>query len=255
MRRTFNSTGRKRFPQTLVNLRLVEHGGSEPRSFTAHFSDLSKLELPGDAKVYVEPYAGSSSARFDFGTVSRIRTPDDTRLTEIDEGAGVLFRVKIVDESGDIGKILSAANGIAARDQNNDGGRKPLLPIRHTDLGEELWQLEIGRDSGPHLLVNNRVPGLADLIVSNNINQGLVLPAAIRQVIRELLQSDEELEWIGDWKQYCETLVGESIDWDIDPELQDEEVDELVKRVTRKFVDSKRYGSNARQLMGEFSDG
>lgn len=255
MRRTFNSTGRKRIPQSMVAIRLVEHGGAQPRSFVAHFSDLSSLGLPSDAKLYIEPRAGTSSARFAFGTISNVTNPQDTRLTEIDEGAPILFRIKVVDESGDVGKILASLDGIAPRDSDDGDGRKPLLPVRHTDLGEELWQLEIGRDSGPHLLVNNRVPGLGDRIVSDVVLQGLVLPMVLRQVVRELLLTDEELEWSRDWKQYCDNLLGEEIDWELDVDERSDEFDELIRRVVRRFVDAKRYGSTARMLAGEFSDG
>jgi hypothetical protein len=239
----------------MVTVRLVEHGGAQPRSFVAHFSDLSPLELSGDAKLYIESRAGSSSARFDFGTVSNVVNPQDTKLTEIDEGAPVLFRVKVVDESGDIGKILASVDGIAPRDKDDGDGRKPLLPVRHTDLGEELWQLEIGRDSGPHLVVNNRVPGLGDRIVSDVVLQGLVLPIVLRLVVQKLLSADEDLEWCRDWKQYCVSLLGEEVDWELDADERSDEIEELTSRIARKFVDAKRYGSTARMLAGEYTDG
>lgn len=255
MRRTFNSTGRKRIPQSLVTIRLIDHGAQQPRSFVARFSDLGQLALPPDAKIYVEPRAGSSSERFAFGTIAQTITPLDTRLAELDEGAPVLFRIKVVDESSDIGKILASTDGIAPRDRDDADGRKSLLPIRHTDLGEELWRLDVNRDSGPQLLVNNRVPGLGDRVVSDVSIQGMVLPAVIQSVFREIFEVDDELDWVKDWKRYACDLLGEEIDWEIDPEEQEDDAEALVGRIGKRFVEAKRYASLLRAMQGEYADG
>lgn len=255
MKRTINSTGRKRLPQSAMTVKLVERAGNLPRSFVAHFGDLASHGIPPNARIFVEPYVASSSARFDFGTVSAPMSPSDTQLAELDEGAPVLFRVKIIDESNDIGKILASADGIVPRGPEDTEGRKSLLPIRHTNLGEELWQLVVTRDNGPQLWVNNRVPGLVDRIVSDPLAQGLVLPAAIREVIRAVLDADDDQDWVSDWKEYCDEVAGEEIDWDLDEEEHADEIENLVTRILRRFVDARRYASKIRAAMGEYSDG
>src|SRR5580658_6391981 len=175
MKRTINSTGRKKLPQDAVAIRMREPAEGGARSFTAHFPGLESLNLPGDARIYVEPYVAQSSMRFAFGTVGLPESPTDTLIREVDEGR-VLFRVKIVDEAGGTGKILASVNELSPRGQEDDNSRKSLLPIRQTDLGEELWQLDIRRDKGPELCVTNRVPGLADRVPTDPLVQGMILP-------------------------------------------------------------------------------
>jgi hypothetical protein len=254
MKRTINSTGRRRLPQNLVTVRLNEPAGGLPRSFTAQFSGLAEAGLPADARIYGEPYVASSSARFTFGTVAAVTTPADTQLTELDEGAAVLFRVKVVDETGDVGKILASAEGIAPRGREDSDGRKPLLPIRHTDLGEELWQLQIDRDRGPELCVSNRVPGLADRVRSEPLVQGLVLPVVLRQIVSAIQDADDDAEWALDWKAFCGRLAGEEIDWEMDSEEDDQAIQDLIRRIARRFVEGQRYTSRARASLGVQAD-
>ena len=73
MKRTINSTGRRRFAHPLVTVRLTEPAGGLPRSFTAHFGDLADAGFPPEARIYVEPYVASSSVTFAFGTVAPLR--------------------------------------------------------------------------------------------------------------------------------------------------------------------------------------
>ncbi len=254
MKRTINSTGRRRFAHHLVSVRLNEPAGGLPRSFTVHFGDLAAAGFPPDARIYVEPYVASSSERFSFGTVATVTTPADTELSELDEGGAVLFRVKLVDETADVGKILAPVDGVAPRGQENPDGRRSLLPIRHTNLGEELWRLQIDRDRGPELCVNNRVPGLADQVTSDPLVQGLVLPSVLGHVVQAVLDSDDEAEWVEDWKIFCARLIGEDIDWDINTEEDEQQIDELVKRIVQRFVESQRYTTRVRSARGARPD-
>lgn len=254
MKRTINSTGRRRFAQYLVSVRLNEPAGGLPRSFTVHFGDLTAAGFPPDARIYVEPYVASSSERFSFGTVAGVTAPADTELSELDEGGAVLFRVKLVDETADVGKILASADGVAPRGKDSPDGRKSLLPIRHTNLGEELWQLQVDRDRGPELCVNNRVPGLADQVTADPLIQGLVLPGVLRRIVQAVLDSDDEAEWVEDWKVFCTRLIGEDIDWDMDSEENEQEIDELVRRVGQRFVEAQRYTTRVRTARGAHSD-
>ena len=243
MKRTINSTGRKRIPQDRISIRLVDAGSGGWPSFTLQLADISDLKLSQDASVFVEAHVASSLMRFPFGTVALVEPPSDTSLTEIDAGGRPLFSVKIVDGSGEVGKILAAAHDISPADPGDDKGRKPLLPLRQTDLGEELWNLRISRDNGPELLVNFRVPGLADRIVSDPLLQGLVLPIAIARVLEQLFDPDEDAAWQTDWRTFASTLADEEIDWETDPQENGELIEDLSQRLVRAFCERNRYAS------------
>lgn len=247
MKRTFNYTGRRSIPKRCVSIRLrPPSDGRRDPSFSASFEDLTALGLPPEATIYVEPYvSGGAAMRFAFGTVGAPVAPANTVLDELDAGGRILFRVKVVDERTAVGRILASVSEVTARDETEDDGRKPILPLRHTDLGENLWDLNIVESSGPELLVSNRVPELADRIKSDPLMQGMVLPHALRTIVRHLLSDDDESEWRVDWRILAERVNGEPIDWELDPEDEGDEVDRLIERIVRKFVEWQRYASRA----------
>src|SRR6185312_4175179 len=113
MNKRINYTGRKSLSQQNLSVRL-----EPPKYPAASLSFASQVSIPPEwkldpsARVYVEPYVKTSSMRFSFGTVGEIKPPDDTALVEVDHSGGVLFRVKVVDESSEVGKILASANRI-----------------------------------------------------------------------------------------------------------------------------------------------
>jgi hypothetical protein len=250
MKRTINSTGRKRISHERINIRLTDAKPGTAPSFSMTLIDLSDLKLNPDARIFVEAYVASSMMRFSFGSVSLFEPPTDTTLTEIDAGSRPLFRIKIVEASAEGGRILAAANEISPRGPGDEDGRKPLLPLRQTDLGQALWTLQVSRDSGPEILVNNRVPGLSDKIVSDPLMQGLVLPAAIAQVFEHLFDPDEDAEWQEDWRTFASGLEGEPIDWEKDRQESDEEIEVLAQRLARAFCERNLYVTRTIELAG-----
>ncbi len=78
MIRRFNYTHRQRIPKSHVVVRLVR--AAEATEFEAQLQ-LATLNLPDDARVYVEAYFHGTVMRFDFGTVSAVRAPSNRQLT------------------------------------------------------------------------------------------------------------------------------------------------------------------------------
>jgi hypothetical protein len=236
----FNFTGRKRIPQECITITLAEGRGGPP-SFDAQINLPAELQLPDHARVYVEPYVKTSAMRFAFGTVGNPEMPTSRVLTEIDVGASVLFRVKVVDETNEIGKILASANGIRPRSLEDGDDRKPLLPLRIRDLGEELWKLEFSKEAGPEIVVSNRVPGLGDMVRTSALLQGTIFPEVVRQMVGNIFGGDveDDLEWVVDWKRFLAAQLGEEIDEDDLPESGEERTDalkELADRAAEGFA-------------------
>src|SRR5262245_27829089 len=194
MRRRINSTGRKGISRGLVAIRLIEPPAPTLlRSFAADLSGLETLDLPLDARVYLEAYVTGSSSlmRFDFGSLGAITAPGDTTLSDLDAGGRILFRIKVVDESGDVGKILASANALRPLDEKiSDDERKAILPVASDDLGEGVWRLEFQTPERPVLVVNNRVPGLMYRIKTEPLLQGAIVPAAIGLILRYVLDPE-----------------------------------------------------------------
>jgi hypothetical protein len=241
-----NSTGRKRIPREHIRMRLVSQGEAQPPSFTADIQLPAELKLDPAAKVYVEPYVKSSSMRFDFGTVAAMKHPEACILTDIDAGATILFRIKVVDEAAEVGRILASANGIRPEDDADGDDRRPLLPVRSANLGEEVWQLQTDKEAGPSLIVNSRVPDLIETLKRDVVLQGVIYPEVVRQLAREVFRPDNDLgdetDWVMDWKDWFADQLGRDID---DGEAEDiDAVASLADEIAAAFANKSRFASN-----------
>lgn len=240
-----NSTGRKRIHHEHVRIRLNEAGHGQPPSFSADIQLPADLKLDPSAKIYVEPYVKSSSMRFDFGTVGHMTPPLNCVLSDIDAGATVLFRVKVVDETDEVGRILASANGIRPENDADGDERRPLLPLRSVNLGEEIWRLEIDRDAGPTLIVNSRVPDLMETLKRDVYLQGVIYPEIVRRLVCEVFRTDkgyeEDEEWVVDWKVWFAAQLGREVaEGEVD---DDEAVEQLAEDVAALFAKKNRFAS------------
>jgi hypothetical protein len=245
MQRRFNSTGRVRIPRSRVEIRLQEpldHGGF-PVAFAS--LDLVGLDLPHSATVAIEAYFRSSSVRFPCGSVGSLVVPSSMELSEIDRGGAVRFRLLVIDSS-QTGRIIAAADGVRPVRDRDSPDRQALLPLRETDLGDELWRVEVEYHTGPTLLINSTIPGLASKLREHALLQGLVFPHALRMILRELgsghADEDEDI-WRKDWLAFLDGMdIPNEPDDPDDPEL----VDEWIEHAVEAFCAQKSFAGRAR---------
>jgi hypothetical protein len=248
--RTLKSTQRKRITRDRVSIELLTP--EPPRRFTCATVgiDLSELALDADAQVVLEGYYRSSSMRFSLGTVGQLRIPESLILSDIDKGGAIQFRLFVVATDGS-GRIIAAAHGVRPRQQNEDPESKPLLPLQISDTGEQLWKVEVNRLSGATLIVNSRVPDIQMQLRSSPFVQGLILPHALRAVLRELTSENAEGEdWVRDWRAFLESIGVASEPEDDDPDSQDLWIEEAVER----FCEAKRFVELVRESPVRNSD-
>ena len=232
IQRRFNYTERKRIQRSDVRIRLIEESDQPPR-LTVEL-DLSRLQLPDDAAVFIEAYYKSSSQRFNCGTVGAFQLPEDTTLRDVDLGGQTLFRVKVVDRSVDGGRLLASAERIPPKDESEED-RDSLINVRTRDIGDQTWRVDPVSDSKPELTLNNRIPNAIGKIKHNPLFQGLVLPGVIREVLTWILwNNDEGVEdqsWQKQWLSFSEQMAGEKPKQDADPQ----EITEWINDVVRAF--------------------
>lgn len=251
MKRRINSTGRIRLPVEAITVRLSEPAAAGlPRSFAATLNLPASLQEKSGAAVYVEPYVKSSTMRFSYGTVGAIVPPPSTLLTDLDPGP-VLFRLKVVDETPGVGRILAAAERIRPQDEMQDGdSRKSLLPLGQRDLGEQIWTLDLKGGARPVLFINNRVPAIRERLMTDPIVQGAVFPHAVRQVFDAILTDDEvddDAEWVQDWLKFGSELLGRDVPTDIDADEEAEEIERLLDEIVEKFSGARTFARKARE--------
>ena len=245
IQRRLNSTGRLRITRNRVDIALEQHPDLNVVLTARAALRLDDLDAPSDAKVAIEAYYRTSSMRFDCGTVSSLSIPERMVLSEIDRGGAVRFRVLIIAADG-TGRILAAADGLRPSTPGDGADRQALLPMRESDIGNELWKIEVDYRTGPVLLVNNRVSGLAAQIRTVPLLQGLILPHAFRAVLQNLNPTgeiDDDDLWGDNWRRFLAEL-GLAVEAD-DPNDQDS-VEEWVESAVRAFSDLKKFAERVK---------
>ena len=242
MKRTVNSTGRKKIPKKCMDIEVFD---GSPRNFKASI-DLSTMRMPSEAKVFLDAKCPGSPIvkRFDFGVVDNIAPAEDCSLVGI-EGYNVTFDLKVIDKTERIGRILGIAKDIRPNKSGKQTatGRKGLLPIDvGHDLGQELWKLDFGVDVT--LLVNSEVSGLKDRVFGDPLFCAMVLPVIVRIILTKALELgealddegeafDEETPWHTLWLHFGTQLHSEnkkSPENDEDSTDKEEWIDDVVAR-------------------------
>lgn len=253
-KRRINSTGRKRIGRECIDISMLETAPDEPLKAKVALN-LNGNGFPGNAIVALEAYHRSSGMRFDCGTVSALSIPDVLILSEVDRSGSVLFRLKVVDNDVEPGKLLGSAERLKPKSEDDSDGRRSIFPILYRDLVHDVWKVEIEQGDRPVLIVNKRIPGFAHRLLESPMMQGLLLPAALRFVLKELVQvtesgEDDEPGWKEEWLEYCRNELGA----DNDPrELPDESakedwIDDAVQRFCENLSVIDRIRSCAEEL-------
>lgn len=241
-KKRINSTGRKRINRESIDIRLLTAVPGQPLQAKASL-DIAALGFPGSATVAIEAYHRSSGMRFDCGTIDALAIPVMV-LDQIDQGGNILFRVKVVDNDNEQGKLLGSAERIQPRSDDADEGQRPLLPVQYRDLGAEVWKVDIVHGGRPTLIINSRMTGFSHRLQDNPLVQGLLLPAVFRIILERITsgsdtgdEDEDESGWVDDWLKYCKAEFGADDPDDLDPERKHDWVEDLIK----KFCDKKSF--------------
>lgn len=211
MKRRFNYTGRSRIFREMISIMLNRDGGSI-RSFTATV-DLNDMNLPSEAKVYIEVYHRTEARRFDFRTVGNISPPPSTSLSGLAYAENLKFRILVVDESSERhGLILAHADRLRLVSEVE---RKPILPVEFGDLGHQICRVDFTGDEGsPVLIINDRIPNIDHISKSDPQFIIYVYPAVIREILTHMIfvdsvesPSDPALDWHRDWLDFSRRIL------------------------------------------------
>lgn len=205
MLRKLNFTERGKVPRSQVHFRLRREA-DDVLAFDPAIS-FEGLEVPPDARVYIEAWHRTSFMRFDCGSVAAPAVPADRRLTGID-GNSIRFRIKIVDAK--LHRILAIADDIRVTERAPEpGDRTPLLPVQFTDaLDQQPWRISFEPDT-PVLELNNRIDGIERLARDDAFFFALVYPAAVRMILTQILLVDghdvfeDSSEWWSLWIRWA----------------------------------------------------
>jgi hypothetical protein len=236
--RHINHTGRRKIKQSEVQISLNEHQGDAP-SFDASFT-LDSSKLPGDAALYVEAYHKNTSQRFHFGTAGSPIPPENRTLDQLDLSGPILFRVKIVDNSDRIGRLVASAERLRPKEDEEEDSRASLMTFKSTDLGDLTWKMSFSPGSSkPVLCINSHIPEAKGQLMNNPVFQGLVLPAALRETLMFIFlniaeEDPDEDSWHKPWLDFASFIAPEDKPESADPFELNDWVDGVVTEFSRR---------------------
>lgn len=219
-------------------IRIVDNG--ESSSLEVSFW-LNRFGFPVDALVFVEAYRQREYMRFGWGSVGAISPPENRELSAFDRPEDILFRIKVVDASGEHGKILGEADQIRPTIVGKaDDRRVPLLPVKPEDLGEEVCRVEYDSNR-VRLLVNSRIPE-CKVVANSPLFISTVLPLVLREILnRAFLHEDsfpdydDMSDWRSKWLRFATNLPGmDEFDPGFDEDKIVEWIDDAIKSFCRK---------------------
>lgn len=244
MIRRFNYTGRVKIPRARVDISLFKD--NEGKYFKAKVN-LEGLNLPPDAKIYIEPNYKGVYQRFFFGTVAHFKEPENTRLNELPETELAYFDVSIVDEQNKTGLLLGKAKGIAVSTDGLPNDRLPLLYVNPTDLKNQFWKLSFDSsdDGRPTLEINKNIPEMSIMAKTDIRFISLVYPVAFRGVLQKMIEIGDfdagADTWVAQWLKFLNVALGiktlpdtETSNGELTAE-QETWIDECVNEYCKKF--------------------
>ncbi|NLO02893.1 MAG: hypothetical protein GX126_11370 [Bacteroidales bacterium] len=244
MIRRINYTGRLKLKLAHIHIEIIENDNG--KSFDAEI-DFSEYTLPSHAKVYLEPYYRLSFMRFDCGTVGYFSLPQDTLLKDLPDSDIIYFRVKIVDETENVGKLVAFANNVKPLGlDKGEISSKSIKPVDYRiDLGQQVWKLSL-EEAVPVLLINSRIKDGRTLVQSHEF-YSLVLPAVVREIMTEIIQDhsgeDPDSEhWSSLWLGYVTKVLRTS--GIPEPESSIENQKDWIEDVVKAFCDRNRILKN-----------
>lgn len=212
LRRTLNFTGRRTIPEKDISI-LVDAGSPPQVRLIWARLDPHRGEVPEEewrtSRLVIEAMRARTSSfdRMEAGRVKEITAKASPVFTAplpaFADPEGILFTLKVVSAAD--GRVLAEAEGVRPDTERAEAGRESLLKVKSVDLAETPWKLEIDSSYQTFLVVNNRLPGGEALIERDPLARALVVPAALRSVLRRLALDEDfrDSEWGQAWAKWA----------------------------------------------------
>lgn len=257
MKRRFNYTGREKLSKEVIRI-STNKLDDKVKSINVSIN-LNDFKYPSDTKIYLDAYHRTDRKRFDFGRIGQRVFPEDLSIDDLAYPDDLMFRLLLIDESGERGKIIAHADRIKT---DEDRDKKPILPVRFIDLGQQIWKLEFnGDEGGPILCVNRNIPAVENLVKSDSFFFMFVFPAAIREILIHMIfiekvenQEEPPVAWQSDWLSYSKIILpNETIPNLESDDREDDLVINWIDLVVEEFCNSRRleWEATKTKLLGD----
>jgi hypothetical protein len=206
--RRFNYTGRRELKQASVELDVV--GAPDGTLAVKGLIDLEPYgDWPADARVVVEAWQGPVFERITVGKADCLKLTFEQPLQRFRGEQSPQFRVKVISESADRGRLLGLCQ-VRARRTDAEGPSSSMLHVTVEPLDHEIFKLRLEENKHPVLVINEKL-SLTPLFLS------MVMPQVFRAIITDLLlvrrvgDDVDEAQPDGKWLTFARSLNGDDL--------------------------------------------
>jgi len=250
MIRKFNYTNRKKVASDSIT--FILNTDKKIKDFDVQIN-LQEYNFPDHAKIYVEAYYKTNYMRFAFGTVSKISPPSNTYLFDLINTDLIYFRVKVVDETSTIGRLIALASGLEPKNlEDNTKNRMSILKVNYdADLGQRLYHLELDDIEDLPILEINKKLDDGSVLVTSDIFISTIYTSVIQEIATEIINDEANYNedddcWQGFWIKYFKKILGVNTNHPIktdDEEFKKEWIEDIIISFCNKYQVRKRFSS------------
>ncbi len=239
MRRRIKFNGRKQLAHSWVEVELYANGNGKNVSLT--LANPSKFDtLPSSAQVRLRLFENHFLETVVFGALGEVRSGVEPRgLINHEAFSAPSAQLRIIETEGENrGLVLGSTSRWTLQEKGGEDSGKTnqgMLRLQVRDISPSIWKLETRVEEHPFLYVDAKVQ---DPVVwaQSDIFTSCVLPAVVREIFDDIFRfyEDSEQQWVTDWMNWAEAVMGTKPSSFADDEEQKEWISDLVKEFCRR---------------------
>ena len=210
MRRRIRLTGRKQLPHSSVGVEIFDANDPEKKLISLSLLNQKLFQsFPGTARIKLRLFESKFFETLEFGTLDEQKP---TAYLKNIAFSAPTCQLRIVGSDDDNkGLLLGSTKTWTLRKGNEDekGARKGILMFKHKNISPRIWKLDTRDDDYPVVYIDQKIVNPGAWARNDPVFTSCVLPAIIREVFEEILDSEEspEQEWIQDWLAWADHIM------------------------------------------------
>ena len=130
----------------------------------------------------------------------------------------VSFRLRAIDTSESIGKIVASTTSIRVwAEEISEARKRSLLPVKRGPIGDAIWQVnfDVPDDGEPELIVNDKFDEVAirEILRTDAYFTSLIYPAVLNAILTEAIivndiKTDDGDGWASKWLKFVYAFSG-----------------------------------------------
>ena len=231
MRKAIRLTGRRNVPVKSVEVKLIDDRPQKVRFSIRQRHNFNGF--PGNSTIKLRLFENKGSETLVLGELASLGEPIEQSLENSFSRPSCQLRV-VQTQDPKRGLVLGSTP-VWTIDSNQDGSETAdntgILKFAVKNIDPRTWTLEFPESDYPTIYLDEAIPNAKGWARNNPVFIGFVLPAVIREIFEQILQSEEytEVKWMADWLEWSRTVgADDSPSFDARPQEKKQWIDRVI---------------------------